>query len=128
MEITKNTVTGKLGQTVIYSMPNVRYENSSLCWDSFRFYTPLSSTVDNNNNGYFDVPAGEVEISRDEVFDKTVFIAVEIGKEPTAYSVLEGESWSKSIGLEGDFVATIIVPHDTAQPIQCWYIEVSSEG
>ncbi|MCP5053369.1 MAG: hypothetical protein GY940_39760, partial [bacterium] len=55
MILNKNTVQGKKGETVCYTMPGFQFDDSdnNLKWDAFRFYTPEGDITDEEGHRYF---------------------------------------------------------------------------
>lgn len=123
MNIKKTTIKGEKEKTVCYQLNNFRFENGSICWDAFKFYTPLGTQSDGNN--YFDVPAISELIERDDI-NKEVLIKVTQSEGIEIIEILEGATPpSISIGLEGDIVCTVYVPTDTQESIEIQHKEVT---
>jgi hypothetical protein len=125
----KKTIIGKKGKTVCYQLNNFRFENSSICWDSFNFYTPTGTQFDGEGNAYFEVPSISELIERDEILNKEVLFKVTQTEGIEIIEILEGATPpSISIGIEGDIVCVIYVPTDPQESIQIEYKEVIDDG
>lgn len=123
--ISKTIIIGKKGKTVIYSPQLQVYENT-LSWEGFRFYTPVGGAVDTAGFHYFDAPAGEILLEREEL-SKTLLLIItqERGVEALEiYQGAEAEMDSIVIGLEGDIVATGYIPADPNVEISISFKEV----
>lgn len=122
----KKTIKGKKGETVCYSISNFRFENGSICWDTFNFYTPTGTQLDGEGNAYFVVPTISETIQRDDTLDKEVLIKVTQTEGIEIIEILDGAVYpSISIGLEGDIVCKAYVPTDPQESIQIEYKEVT---
>lgn len=124
MSINKLSIEGTKGVTVCYSIPNITFTNNHLTWDTFKFYTPLGTQSDTEGNNYFDVLALDELINRDDTLNKDVYVIV-TASGIEIIEILEGEQYSMSIGMEGDWVCRLIVPSDTGQEILVEYKEVT---
>lgn len=126
MIIIPKTVKGTKGETVCYTIPNFRWNESTstLAWDSFIFYTPAGSMVDKASYKYFVVEGAEVLVERDSSLNKTFLIIVRKDTGIEALEVFEGNSTTINIGLEGDIICTGFIPADPAVEIQIEYKEV----
>jgi hypothetical protein len=128
MILNKHTIHGEKGKTVCYSMPDFRFDASDnkLKWGAFRFYTPEGGSVDEEGFAYFDVPAEEILIQRDESLDKEIIITTTRDNGAEAVEILEGAEIEPIIvGIEGDFVATGFIPASPHQEIVIDYKEVT---
>jgi len=123
----KIAIIGEKGKTVCYTINNFRYENESICWESFNFYTPLGVSIDTEGHAYFEVPAISEIIQRDETLNKEVLIKVTQAEGIEIIEILEGAAPLKiAIGLEGDIVCMAYVPADLLEDIQISYKEVTN--
>lgn len=121
----KITVTGEKGKTICYELSNFRYENQCVCWDTFRFYSPLGVQVNADGNKYFDVPGISEIIERDDTLNKEVLFKVTQSDGIEVIEILEGASPPyMSVGLDGDIVCVLFVPADPQESIQIEYKEV----
>jgi hypothetical protein len=129
MVLTKNTVKGKKGKTVSYTLPNLRFDitDNKLKWDAFRFHTPEGNQTNNEGFKYFDVPADEVLIERDDTLNKQLIIKITRDSGTEAIEILEGaEIEAIIIGLEGDVVAAGFIPANLEEEIIINYKEVTN--
>lgn len=128
MQLNKHTVQGKKGKTVCYTLTNFRFDpgENKLKWDAFRFYTPEGGQTDEEGFAYFDVPADEIPILRDDSLNKEFMILVTKDEGVEFLEVLEdAEIQGFSIGLEGDIAATGFIPTNPGEEIVIDYKEVS---
>lgn len=129
MFLEKKTIKGEKGKTVCYSIQNLRFDSSDnrIKWDTFRFYTPEGNEIDSQGFNYFDVPADEVLIERDDTLNKYIMIIV---TKDTGTELLEiyedAEMEAVTIGLEGDIIVYGFIPADTATEITISYKEVTN--
>ncbi len=129
MIVNKHTINGKLGSTVCYTLPNIRFDNSDNClkWDSFRFYTPEADKIAENGFAYFDVPADQVLIERDESLNKHLLVFITKSQGIEAIELLQGaENESNNFGLEGDIVISVTIPAVQNEEIIINYKEVTN--
>jgi len=127
MTITKSQVKGHKGTTVVFSIPNTVTAGNILSWDSFRFYTPEGTQQDENGNKYFSIPAEQVEITRDPVLYKELFIYVLNGL-ITAKCFFESESITlPEFGLYGDILFIIRMPPEIEKEIIIEQREVTDD-
>jgi len=125
MNLIKITITGKKGKTVNYS-PQFQENENALSWESFRFYTPVGGAVDAQVFNYYDVPAGQVQIEREEI-PKTLLIIVTQERGVEAMEIYQGAEATMEpviIGLEGDIIATGRIPADVQEEILIQFKEV----
>lgn len=125
MNLIKITITGKKGKTVNYS-PQFQENENALSWESFRFYTPVGGAVDAQGFNYYDVPAGQVQIEREEI-PKTLLIIVTQERGVEAMEIYQGAEATMEpviIGLEGDIIATGRIPADVQEEILIQFKEV----
>jgi hypothetical protein len=128
IDLTKHTIKGKIGSTVVYRLANLRFDESDnkLKWDSFRFYTPLGNRVDEKGYKFFAVPADEIPIERDDILDKELAVIITEKNGVEAVEIFEdAENETISIGLEGDIVVTGFIPADPQKEIELHYKEVT---
>lgn len=129
MQLNKHTIQGKKGATVCYTLTNFRFDSSDnkLKWDAFRFYTPEGNQTDDEGFKYFDVPADEYLIERDDTLDKEFMIIADKEEGIEIVEILEGaETEAIIIGLEGDIMAAGFIPADPAAEINIDYKEVTN--
>ncbi len=129
MQLNKQTIHGKKGATVCYTLPNFRLDSSDnkLKWNAFRFYTPEGNQTDDEGFRFFDVPGDEVLIERDDTLNKEFMIIVTKDQGTEVVEILEGaETEAIVIGLEGDIVAAGFIPADPAGEINIDYKEVTN--
>lgn len=125
VQFKKDTIKGKINATVLYKIPNFRVEGDLFKFDAFRFYSPAAGTVDESGGRYFDVPADEADISRDDTLDLEIQIIVIYGQETQAIEILKGAAPPDvNVGIDGDLIATIDIPADPARDILVEYKEV----
>jgi len=123
--IRKLTIRGKTNSTVLYQISNLRIEGDYLKFDSFRFYSPAAELIDENEVKYFDVPADQVGISRDDTLNKEIQVYITLANGAEAVEILEGATPPDiSVSNEGDLVITIIIPADLGKDIDIEYKEV----
>jgi hypothetical protein len=125
--LNKHTIQGIRGRTVVYTLADFQFDEttSRLRWNAFRFYTPVGDRTDEDGFNYFDIPADEVLIERDTALDKDFTIVISSG-EVTVIYILEGATGGNINinGLEGDIIASGIIPCDTSEDITIDYKEV----
>lgn len=124
----KVSIKGKKGQTLIYTLNNVRFDevDQKLKWDNTRIYTPLGD-LDDNGLKFFDIQADEVLIERDDVLTKEIRIFMTITK-VEAIEIYEGADMeSTDLGLEGDLVIFGTIPAGTEE-IRINYKEVYDDS
>jgi hypothetical protein len=128
MKMEKMMIKGKKGHTVCYSLPNFRFdsETNQLKWDAFSFYTPLGELLDEDGFRYFNVPAEELLIQRDDNLDKELVVMITKENGIEAVEILQGAiPDSINIGIEGDIVLSGFIPADTNEEIVFHYKEVT---
>jgi hypothetical protein len=124
MLFSKKIIHGIKGKTVCYSINNIRDETGYLKFDGFAFFTPFGSQQDQEGYKYFDVPADQILVERDESLDKTLLIKV-TESIVEAIEIYDGAEFEPiNIGLEGDIVAMIYIPSDSGKDIEVEYKEV----
>lgn len=129
MQLNKLSIKGKKGKTVCYKLENFRFDldDDKLKWDAFRFYTPEGEQTDEEGFSYFDVPADEVPILRDDSLNKEFMILVTKNEGVEFLEVLEGADMQGfSIGMEGDIVVSGFIPANPGEEIFIDYKEVSN--
>lgn len=129
INLIKHTIKGKMGSTIVYRLTNLGFDESvnKLKWDSFRFYTPLGNQVDENDRRYFEVPADEIPIERDDTLNKEIQVKITKDEGVEMIEVFEGaETDPISIGLEGDIVVFGVIPTDPQNDIEIHYKEVTN--
>ncbi|MCP5046721.1 MAG: hypothetical protein GY940_06090, partial [bacterium] len=117
------------GETVCYTMTGFQFDDSdnNLKWDAFRFYTPEGDITDEEGHRYFDVPADEIPIERDDTLNKHMMIIVTKNDGAEVVEVMEGAEFEGvSIGLEGDIVANGFIPAAPGEEIVFNYMEVTN--
>ncbi len=128
MQLIKHTIQGKKGVTVCYTIPNFRFDDDAkqLKWDAFRFHTPEGDKKDADGFQYFDVPADYVPIQRDDQLNKQLLVITTLKKGVEALEIYQGATPEPiTIGLEGDIIATGIIPSDPNRDIIIDYKEVT---
>lgn len=128
MRINKQIIVGEKEKSVCYNVKNFRFDegDNKLKWDDFKFYTPAGPKKDNRGFHFFDVPADEVTIKRDDALNKSLMVMVTRDRGIEAVEIYEGaEAENISIGLEGDIVITGFIPADPMVEITVDYKEVS---
>jgi hypothetical protein len=129
MILNKHTIRGKKGSTVCYTIPNFHFDinDNHLKWDDFRFYTPLGESMDEEGFRYFDVPADEVLIERDDTLTKDLIIIATQEEGVEVIETLEGaEGEVITIGLEGDIIVSGTIPASEEEEITIDYKEVTN--
>ncbi len=127
MDVRKSLINGRKGETVCFTIKNfiVHSENSSINWNEFRFYTPVGEEVDSEGYKYFEVPAGNISVVRDEILNKTILVIAEQNNS-RVLEILEGaEMEIINLELEGDIVAIANIPADASEEIVVVYKEVT---
>lgn len=126
----KTIITGEKGKTVCYQLANFRYEEGYICWDVFKFYTPLGTQTDTDGHKYFEVPAISELIERDDVLNKEILFKVTQSESTVVVEIIEifesAASPAISVGIEGDIVCVVFVPTDPGQNIEIEYKEVTN--
>ncbi len=129
MILNQHTIRGIKGKTIFYSLPNFRYDTDDhlLKWDAFKFYTPVGELTDEEGFHFFDVPAEEILIGRDDQLNKEMLIMVDQSQGVTVLESMEGAVWDPiTIGLEGDVIASGYIPCDPQKEIVIDYKEVTN--
>jgi hypothetical protein len=124
----KRVIGGRLGETLCYKLKNFRYDDVEfkIKWDSSRFYTPAGLSIDEAGHKYFDIPATEILIERDEVLNKDLVVIAKAGQEVEVIETLEGaESESETIGPNGDFICSGYIPASLNEDIIIYYKEAT---
>ena len=127
----KQTIIGKKGITVVYSIANFRFDvnNNKLKWDQFRFYTPEGSsteTIDGIEYKFFTVSAEEYLLERHVSLDKNLMVITEVGKPTKAIEIEDGATGEQiTLGLEGDIIISGYIPTDPTVDIEIKYKEVT---
>lgn len=124
MNITKTTIKGIKGKTIIYS-PQFQGNGNILTWNGFRFYTPVGTSADIEGK-YFEVPAGQVTIEREEI-TKTQLIIVRQNQDVEVLEIYQGAEADMEpviIGLEGDIICVGRIPADPVEEITIQFKEV----
>jgi hypothetical protein len=119
-------VSGRLGRTPVFSVPNVRIESNFLKWDAFRMYTPIGNQIDSELNSerfpdgvnYFDVPGGSHEIVLDPDLYINFVLRATADKGLELFEVLEGDEVQLRTGNEGHHFITGCLP-SVASGIDC---------
>lgn len=125
MNLIKITITGQKGKTVNYS-PQFQENENALSWESFRFYTPVGGAVDAQGFKYYDVPAGQVQIEREEI-TKTLLMIVRQNQGVEVLEIYQGAEATMEpiiIGLEGDIICDGRIPADPGEEISIQFKEV----
>jgi hypothetical protein len=128
MTLKKVTVLGRKGKTVCYSLSNLRYDSidNKLKWDAFRFYTPLGHIADNEGLRFFNVMGGQIQLQRDECFNKKLYVRITQERGIEVFEVPEGtEKNSFATGLGGDIVVTAYIPANPDNEISVEYRDVT---
>jgi hypothetical protein len=129
MILNKHTIRGKKGSTVCYSLPNFHFDSNDnhLKWDDFRFYTPVGESMDEEGFRYFDVPADEVLVERDDMLAKDLMIIATQDEGVEVIETLEGaEGEVITIGLEGDVIISGTIPAVDEEEVVIDYKEVTN--
>lgn len=119
-----HTIKGKMGKTVIYSIPDFLYAGNTLSWSAFRFYTPQGDKEDDKGK-YFDVPSISEEITGDPELDLIVSVKVSVSGIEIVESLSDNPS-DMTVGIEGDIVATLVLPASGTPEVS--YKEVLNES
>lgn len=126
MTMNSVTIKGEKGLTVFYTINNIREESGALKWDSFRFYTPVGTNIDEAGFKYFTVPVGEVVITRDDSLAIELKVKVTQAGGVEVFEVYEGVGHNLTVGKDGDIIITgEIPPVGSIEDIQIVYKEVS---
>lgn len=128
MILNKHIIHGRKGKTVCYELPDFHFDTSDnkLKWETFRFYTPLGDNTDEQGFHYFDVPADEALVERDNDLDKNLDIIVTKGNGVEILEVFDGaEVETITIGLEGDIIVSGFIPASPHEEIVFDYKEVT---
>jgi hypothetical protein len=93
MQFKKQTIRGKKGKNICYTIANFRYNETEkkISWDAWRFYSAKSVQKDDEGFGYIDVPAAEIDVTPDALLDKDLIVVVST-EGVNVYITLEGET------------------------------------
>lgn len=140
MNTQKQSSIGKKGSTIVYTVENFRYDanEEKIKWDAFRVYAPGASLADEQGNQYYNIPAGEVSVTRDPELDLEIVIKltpegvenfevyVEISADGIKYLDFQERLAIETSDQEA-LMAAILVPTDPAMALSCTLVEIIEE-